>query len=144
MHFKEKELFRTAPNHSASKRTMMNLKVAHTYLIAAVLVPVFASAACAVPTRQWGDGYKWGSKTNPPARQTNLPEAQLLQKNDNLLPGQNRTQAMRLEAETGHINPQVDSAMKPMLKPRQKVAPYVVKRTPVRLMRTTYPQSGRY
>lgn len=63
----------------------------------------------------WGNGRKWGSGANAAPR-SNMRETGLLYNNDNIMPGQNRTQAMRLEAETGHINPQVDRAVKPMIK----------------------------
>lgn len=42
----------------------------------------------------------------------NLPETRKLYQNNNLFPGQSRTQAMRLEAETGHINPTEDAVLK--------------------------------
>jgi hypothetical protein len=43
---------------------------------------------------------------------TNLPETRKLMNNGNLFPTQNRTQSMRLEAETGHINPTEDAVLK--------------------------------
>jgi hypothetical protein len=42
----------------------------------------------------------------------NLPETQKLMNNNRLFPGQNRTQAMRIEAETGHLTPEEDAVLK--------------------------------
>ena len=53
---------------------------------------------------------------------TNLPETQKLLQNDNLFPSQSRTQAMQLEAETGHINPQEDAVLSPAKKKSNRVA----------------------
>lgn len=50
----------------------------------------------------------------------NLPETQLLLQNDNLFPGQSRTQAMSLEAETGHLTPAEDAVLIPMLRKRNR------------------------
>ena len=63
----------------------------------------------------WGNGPAWGSPKQSRARRSSLPETQLLYNNDWLVPTQNRTQAMGLEAETGHINPYVDSILRPLL-----------------------------
>jgi hypothetical protein len=61
--------------------------------------------------------HPWGltpsSKAERTTNQKRLPETEKLINNDSLLPGQNRTQAMVLESETGHINPQEDSILAP-------------------------------
>ncbi len=46
-------------------------------------------------------------------RVAKLHETNRLIQNDNLMPGLNRTQAMRLEAETGHVNAAADNVLKP-------------------------------
>jgi len=51
-----------------------------------------------------------------------LPETQLLLENDNLFPGQNRSQAMALEAETGHLTPDEDAVLLPVLRARRQQA----------------------
>ncbi len=50
-----------------------------------------------------------------PATHAGLPETEKLIHNDSLFPGQNRTQAMRLEAGTGHINAHEDSVLAPKM-----------------------------
>jgi hypothetical protein len=67
----------------------------------------------------WGNGRKWGAPAGAVKQSGNMSETRLLYKNDSLVPTQNRTQAMRLEAETGRINPQVDAALKPYLHKKQ-------------------------
>jgi hypothetical protein len=59
--------------------------------------------------------HPWGLTPNDAdrANQKRLPETEKLIHNDSLFPGQNRTQAMVLESETGHINPQEDSVLAP-------------------------------
>jgi hypothetical protein len=60
--------------------------------------------------------HPWGLTPAVNAEQTKpkrLPETEKLLQNDSLLPGQNRTQAMILESQTGHINPQEDSILAP-------------------------------
>jgi hypothetical protein len=50
------------------------------------------------------------------AKSTTGARTQELMKHDDLLPGQNRTQAMRMEAETGHINPGEDAVVDKAIK----------------------------
>ncbi len=59
------------------------------------------------------------AKVQPPPQQS-LPESRALLNDDNLLPTQNRTQAMNLEAQTGHINPEEDQVIHQYLKNKQK------------------------
>ena len=47
------------------------------------------------------------------AQASKLPETKKLMQDDQALPTMNRTQAMRLEAETGHINQAADNVLKP-------------------------------
>jgi hypothetical protein len=58
-----------------------------------------------------------------------------LRNNNQLFPGQNRTQALRLEGETGGINPAEDSVLKPMLKPKLIIPPIHIKRNPAKTHR---------
>jgi hypothetical protein len=58
------------------------------------------------------------AKVQPPPQQS-LPESRALLNDDNLLPTQNRTQAMNLEAQTGHINPEEDQVINQYLKNKQ-------------------------
>jgi hypothetical protein len=61
---------------------------------------------------------QWSGKINANYGKTYLQETQLLLQNDNLFPGQSRTQAMALESETGHLTPEEDSVLMPMLRKR--------------------------
>lgn len=45
-----------------------------------------------------------------------LPETELLKQNDHLFPGQSRTQAAAMESETGHLTPEEDKVLIPMLR----------------------------
>jgi hypothetical protein len=56
------------------------------------------------------------AKVQQPPPQQSLPESRALINDDNLLPTQNRTQAMNLEAQTGHINPEEDQIIHQYLK----------------------------
>jgi len=108
------------------------LKTTHLALpTAALLLQIGLSSSMAMAQDSgngWGNGGKWGAKTAPAAKSGKLPETELLKNNDALLPGQNRTQAMRLEAETGGITPYADSQLKPMLKRQTNIPPrYVLK-----------------
>ncbi len=58
----------------------------------------------------------WGRSVDDAPPHQVMPETQKLLNNDAILPGQNRTQAMALEAETGHINPQADAVLAPKRK----------------------------
>jgi len=51
-----------------------------------------------------------------PSAQESLPKTNALINDDNLLPTQNRTQAMQLEAQTGHIAPYQDKVINHYLK----------------------------
>src|SRR6185369_9523420 len=64
----------------------------------------------------------WDSmrKMNQSGRSPRLPETELLLKNDQLFPGQSRSQAMALEAETGHLTPEEDAVLIPMLRRLQQ------------------------
>lgn len=67
--------------------------------------------------RQWGSAKHWGAQANPANNKSTAgTRTQELIKHDDLLPGQNRTQAMRLEAETGHINPAEDAVVDKAIK----------------------------
>jgi len=48
----------------------------------------------------------------------NLRESQVLLENDSLFPTQSRTQAMSLETETGHLTPEEDAVLLPILRRR--------------------------
>jgi len=88
---------------------------------------------------EWGvSGKQWGQPANQ-NKNKGLPKTQLLNNNDNLLPGQNRTQAMRLEAESGHLTPEEDSVVDPILHPHHPIQPRAVKRTSVRITSTRRP-----
>jgi hypothetical protein len=106
------------------------LRISSSILSLMIAVSAFADGAIAREKHgsSWGNGYRWGDKVT--SQQKGLPEYQLLHENDHLVPGMNRTYAMRLEAETGHITPEVDSALKPILKRRQQsqLAPVTVRR----------------
>jgi hypothetical protein len=52
------------------------------------------------------------SQAAPQGMGSNLPETRRLINNKQLLPTLNRTQAMRLEAETGHLTPAEDAVLK--------------------------------
>ena len=91
--------------------------------LAALACMLSSTSAQAQHSKTWGNGRKWGSGANG-VRMNRRPESELLLNKDNLVPTQNRTQAMRLEAETGRINPQVDSTLRPMLK-KQSQLPHI-------------------
>jgi hypothetical protein len=85
-----------------------------------------------------GVGYEWGhakqwSETGNAHNAAGYPRAQELMNHDNLLPGQSRTQALRLEAETGHLAPGedavVDKAIKQDRNRSRAVAPHARAKT---------------
>ncbi len=65
---------------------------------------------------EWGNTKHWGASANVKNPGSSDKRAQELMKHDDLLPGQNRTQAMRLEAETGHLNPDEDAIVDKAIK----------------------------
>lgn len=72
--------------------------------------------------KTWGSGPQWGASGGTQGS-TNLRETNVLLKNDQLAPTQNRTQAMRLEAATGHVNPEVDAKVAPLLPKTTRTKP---------------------
>jgi hypothetical protein len=64
---------------------------------------------------QWGQAKHWGETANT-QNAAGYPRAQELMNHDNLLPGQSRTQALRLEAETGHLTPGEDKIVDKAIK----------------------------
>lgn len=90
-------------------------------ILAFVPVPFFvlscaigSDANPAAKAKQWSTVYKSDNGANTSVNQhNNLPETKKLLQNDRLFPGINRTYAMRLEAETGHLWPAVDRVLMP-------------------------------
>jgi hypothetical protein len=99
-----------------SGRTSANLHSSHNgrSLHATTVRPRSRSAVSSRPPARIN--HPWGLTPNDSSDRSNqkkLPETEKLIHNDSLFPGQNRTQAMILESESGHINPQEDSALAP-------------------------------
>jgi hypothetical protein len=115
----------------------------------ATTMVIAAQSNCLADGAKWGDGHKWGSGANVSTTTKNnrMEETKLLYNDDSLLPGQNRTQAMRLEAETGHINPEADSVLEPIIKRQHQQLPppriVLNKRAPKKLQKLQYVKTHR-
>ena len=119
---------------------MMPLLSCISVTAAAVIVPCLADVpgqAGQVYNPGRGVGYEWGhakqwSETANTQNAAGYPRTQELMNHDNLLPGQNRTQALRLESETGHLTPSEDKIVDKAIKqdhPRAHVQAATNRRT---------------